>query len=317
MIDKKITGYLVINSEEDSNQYVTKSINDTIFDEIKIKMLEYQVYQKENIQNIVPSINKKLIKIKNKKIMEQKNENFDPNDLINSSTILLVFLFVINYTVIIGQEISSEKGSKVMEIILSSTNTENYLLGKICSVLLMCFTQLLIYLLLFGIMVIVFGKNNGIISVLAQIQFNTMTAQILGVNTIYFILSIISYALLSSMFASLVNRYEDTPKALQPLTFFGLFGFYIGMFIAQNKPDHIISQIVSYIPLLSTYSMPFRLANSTTNMQQVIISITIFSIFAIGLYFLTIRVYKNNILNDKVRKNYLGALLNSVKASLR
>lgn len=70
VIQKKINGYLVVNGDKStSTQYITKKVNDPIYDEIKVKMLEYQFLKANGVQNTVPAITKKLIKIKNRRIL--------------------------------------------------------------------------------------------------------------------------------------------------------------------------------------------------------------------------------------------------------
>jgi len=59
--------------------------------------------------------------------------------------VLLVYMILVTYSSITATEIASEKGTKIMEIIFSSTTASKYFLGKILGVLLVILTQLVVY----------------------------------------------------------------------------------------------------------------------------------------------------------------------------
>src|SRR5699024_10786972 len=61
-------------------------------------------------------------------------------------TIIMFYMILNTYTSITAQEIASEKGTKIMEIIFSSTTAVKYFLGKVFGVLLVILLQILIYL---------------------------------------------------------------------------------------------------------------------------------------------------------------------------
>ena len=60
--------------------------------------------------------------------------------------IMAVYMILISYSSITAQEIASEKGTKIMEIIFSSTTAAKYFLGKILGIFGVIVTQLIIYI---------------------------------------------------------------------------------------------------------------------------------------------------------------------------
>ena len=58
---------------------------------------------------------------------------------------ILLFVFISSYSSIIAQEIASEKGTRIMEVILSSTKAQTHFYGKLTGVILVALTQIFIY----------------------------------------------------------------------------------------------------------------------------------------------------------------------------
>ncbi|MEJ1331074.1 ABC transporter permease [Latilactobacillus sakei] len=61
---------------------------------------------------------------------------------------VLMFVFIVNYAGIIAQEIATEKGSRIMEIILSSVSATTQFFAKIAAVLALVLTQIVFYILI-------------------------------------------------------------------------------------------------------------------------------------------------------------------------
>src|SRR5699024_5147747 len=126
----------------------------------------------------------------------------------NVSAIIL-FIFVVTYSSIIAQEIASEKGTRIMEVILSSTKAQTHFYGKLTGVLLVALTQLLIY----GLMII-FGyqkfKDMDIVKqFLGDASLESLFGPFLIFSAIFVILGILLYAVLAALCGSLVNKAED------------------------------------------------------------------------------------------------------------
>jgi ABC-2 type transport system permease protein len=64
---------------------------------------------------------------------------------------ILLFVFIMTYAGIIAQEIASEKGTRIMEVILSSTRAQTHFYGKLFGILLVALTQMVVYAVAFAI----------------------------------------------------------------------------------------------------------------------------------------------------------------------
>ncbi|MDN6113438.1 MAG: ABC transporter permease, partial [Tetragenococcus halophilus] len=118
---------------------------------------------------------------------------------------------------------------------------------------------------------------------------------------VFLVLGVFIYAVLAALCGSLVTKTEDTSKVILPVTYLSLIGYLLGISLASFDPSNIIIRITSYIPFLSSYLMPIRLANETASIQDAMISLGILVVSTVLLTMASAKMYKSNVLvyNDK------------------
>lgn len=204
---------------------------------------------------------------------------------------IAVFMFIMTYSSIIGEEIASEKGTRIMEVILSSVSSTVHFFGKLVAIVLICFTQIAIYIVL-GLIAL---QLDFVQDLLQGINISAIFQGLVGTSLAYFILGIVLYAILAAFLGSLVSKVEDVSKAVTPIVFLSLAGFYAGMFAFYN-PTHMIVKIGSYIPLFTSFIMPFRVASDTVTSTGVIISIVVLIVFVLLTTWLSLLLYRSSVL---------------------
>ncbi|MGX7350587.1 ABC transporter permease [Enterococcus canis] len=210
--------------------------------------------------------------------------------------VIVMFMIIITYASIIAQEIASEKGTRIMEVILSSTTAQTHFYGKLVGVLLVCLTQIAIYGIA-GVVAFMQFKNLDIVKELLQtIDLQQVLGSYLIYILLYFIIGVFLYSVLAALCGSLVNKAEDTAKAVQPITYLALIGYIIGLVLGANDPQNIVVRITSYIPFLSSYIMPVRLAFDTAPTSSVVISLVLLLVTAVVLTIFSANMYKSNVL---------------------
>ncbi|GAB5056565.1 ABC transporter permease [Companilactobacillus alimentarius] len=202
-------------------------------------------------------------------------------------TVIMVYMILITYTSITSQEIASEKGTKIMEIIFSSTTAVKYFLGKIFGVLLVILTQILVYLV-GGWGAYVFAEHSSLTKSFINDYQSLITSvlhNLLSVNLVYLLLGVVIYTILAAFCGALVAKVEDASKAAQPVIMLNLVAFFI-TFPFQNNVDSIFAKILSYVPFFSSYFMPLRLINNNASGLEVTISLLILlvSIVLLAMY---------------------------------
>lgn len=208
---------------------------------------------------------------------------------------IAIMIFIMTYAGIIAEEVANEKGTRIMEIILSSASATNHFFGKLTGVMLVLLTQIGIYAAV-GLGAFLYFRNTDIIQELrANLDIAGLLQELMGYTLIFFITGVIMYVVLAAFFGSLATKMEDVNKAVTPIVFLALAGFYVGLF-AFSVPDHTISVVFSYFPLFTPFVMPFRIASETVSTLGIWISIVGTVAFAALISVVSLAFYRSNVL---------------------
>ncbi|HJE86417.1 ABC transporter permease [Levilactobacillus brevis] len=198
--------------------------------------------------------------------------------------VTMIYIILITYASIAAQEIASDKGTKIMEIIFSSTTATSYFVGKIGGILLVILTQIVIYLIggWAGYQLAWRSASLKPLIVENQSLIDAVIHNLLNLNLVYLFLGVIIYTILAAYSGAVVAKAEDASKAAQPVIMLGMFGFF-ATFPFQNNLDALFVKILSYVPFFSSYFMPMRIINGTVNGWEQLISLLIL-LAAIALF---------------------------------
>ncbi len=212
-------------------------------------------------------------------------------------TIFLMYFILITYTTTVAQDIASEKGTKIMEMVFSSMPAKKYFYGKILGTFAVIATHLLIYLVGGSALYLILPKLE--ISKKMFVEYNTMIGKVvsnlLSINLLYVLLGVIIFTILAALCGALVVRPEDTSKAVQPVIYVVLVGF-IGSLVFGENANNIIVKVASFIPFISSFFMPMRLIYSSVSPIQVGLSLLILLAATFGLAMYVGRLYSGLIL---------------------
>lgn len=224
---------------------------------------------------------------------------------------IAIFIFIMTYSSIIAEEIASEKGTRIMEVILSSVSSTTHFFGKLAGIFFICLTQITFYVLI-AVVALQFDAVTGMIPEGLNIV-ETLRA-IVGASLYYFVMGIFLYAVLAAFLGSLVSKIEDVSKAVSPIVFVALIGFYGGMFAFVNT-THPLVKIGSHIPLFTPFMMPFRIAADTVSSLEVGISMVTLVIFTAIITFISMMLYRSNVLiySDAGMFKTIGTSVRNIK----
>lgn len=229
---------------------------------------------------------------------KMKNDGGDSGTqfILSFLTTIIMFVFIVSYSSIIAQEIASEKGTRIMEVLLSSMKAKTHYYGKLLGVLLVALTQLLIY----GVAIVLGYRQFKDMDMVKDLLSNVSIKALLGsgafVIITFMLVGLFLYAILSALCGSLVSKPEDTAKAIQPVTYLSMIGYMLSLILGTSDPTNVIIKVTSYIPFLSSYSMPLRLASGTVALSSAFVSLAILVLFTIFLTLFSAQLYKSNVL---------------------
>ena len=207
------------------------------------------------------------------------------------SIVLFYAIYFCAYQV--SSSITTEKTSKIMETLVTSTSPRTIVLGKTIGI---GFAGLLQLVLIVGTALIsakVFLEPELLDDVL---DMSNITVYLGIITIIYFILGYFTYALLYALTGSTVSKPEDINSANQPVAFLAVIGFYLSYFTMMN-PTSDLNVFASLFPISSPFCMPFRIMMGLSNGTDVAISIGILIVTILIIAKVAIKIYSNAILN--------------------
>ena len=280
--DEKLKGYLTIDQEDSVLKAVyhgETSLEIAIKLGVTSKLNELQDQLNRSAANLSQEQEKRLEQTVNftEKIDESKENKKMIQTFAAAGLGFFLYMILITYASVTAQEVASEKGTKIMEVVFSSIRASHYFYARMLALLLVILTHIGIYVV-GGLAAILLFKD---LPILAQSGILNHIGEAFSLNTLLFVLvSLFMYVVLAAFLGSMVSRPEDSGKALSPLMILIIGGFF-GVTALGAAGDNLILKIGSYIPFISTFFMPFRTINGYAGGVEAWISLAITVIFAV------------------------------------
>ena len=193
----------------------------------------------------------------------------------------------------VSSSITTEKTSKIMETLVTSTSPRTIILGKTFGVGLVGLVQMILIVGTALISARTFLDEELISSVL---DVSNITVSLGVITIIYFILGYLTYSLLYALTGSTVSKPEDINSANMPVAIITVIGFYLAYFTMMN-PTSNLNMIASLLPISSPFCMPFRIMMGIASSRDIVISIVILILTTLIIAKIAIKVYSSAILN--------------------
>lgn len=324
LADEKIDAYMTVsvaNDEVKGELYSENSLGQSTQLLIQQQLTGVQSMLRASTLGVSPeevaslsqpaSFSRQKVSFNDQGKMTVGEDNSDVQYVVSYVATIILFIIILTYAQIIAQEIASEKGTRIMEVILSSTTAQKHFYGKLTGVLLVAVTQMALYGVIFGVGFNQFKNMDIVKSALDGISLDSIFGPFLWYSLLFMFFGILIFAVLAALCGSLVNKAEDTAKAILPVTYLSLGGYMLGLILGASDPNNIVIRITSYIPFLSSYIMPVRLANETVDVSGAMVSLVILIVVTFVLMFLSANMYKSNVLVYSE-----GGLWSSLKQSI-
>ena len=295
--DNKIEEAIIINQEDEKIKisYVVKDstmmngvpeevINalTSIYSNLKISKLGLT---EEQLQSITPNFEFNLQQT------EEKRASGNVFAMMLMSIVLFYAIYFCAYQV--SSSITTEKTSKIIETLVTSTTPKTIVLGKTIGIGVVGLVQMIVITVTALISAKAFLEPELLENVL---DMSNITPYLGIMTAIYFILGYLSYALLYALTGSTVSKPEDIQSANSPVAILAVIGFYLSYFTMMN-PTSELNVFASLFPISSPFCMPFRIMMGLASKTDVIMSIAILFVTIIVIAHVAIKIYSNAILN--------------------
>lgn len=207
------------------------------------------------------------------------------------SIVLFYAIYFCAYQV--SSSITTEKTSKIMETLVTSTSPRTIVLGKTIGIGIVGLLQMIVIVAT----ALISAKSFLDPELLNKaLDMSNMTVYLGMITIIYFILGYFTYALLYALTGSTVSKPEDIQSANGPVAILAVVGFYLSYFTMMN-PTSSLNVFASLFPISSPFCMPFRIMMGLASTTDVIVSIAILLVTILVIAQIAIKIYSSAILN--------------------
>ena len=295
--DEEINGAIIINPENEKIKISYIVENTTMMEQVPEECVNsltslYSNLQisklgltEEQLQSITPNFDFSL---------EQTGEKSASGNVFVMMIMSIVLFYAIYFCAYqVSSSITTEKTSKIMETLVTSTSPRTIILGKTIGIGLIGLAQMIVIVATALISAKAFLEPELLENVL---DMSNITSYLGIMTAIYFILGYLAYALLYALTGSTVSKPEDIQSANTPVALLAVIGFYLSYFTMMN-PTSNLNLFASLFPISSPFCMPFRIMMGLASIRDVALSIAILIVTIIVISHIAIKIYSNAILN--------------------
>lgn len=193
----------------------------------------------------------------------------------------------------VSSSITTEKTSKIMETLVTSTSPSSIVLGKTIGIGIIGLLQMVLFVATALISARLF-LDPEIVNTLIDVSHLTIG---LGLITIlYFILGYFAYAFGYALTGSTVSKPEDVQSANTPVALLAAVSFYLAYFTLTD-PTSNLNVFAAIFPFSSPFCMPIRMMMGLASPLEICLSLVILAITILIIAHIAIRIYSNAILH--------------------
>lgn len=295
---EEIDSALVIEKVENgiNINYLVKSIGMTSMEPENLITAIKESYKNVQISKLNASEEQMLkINMPFTVAMSQVDENEAQGNLLAMMLLSIVLFYAIYfYAYQVSTSITTEKTSKIIETLVTSTSPRTIVIGKTIGIGIAGLLQTAVTVIVAVICANAFLTKEMVDAVLNVSNFTPR----LAISTIaYYILGYSLFALLYALTGSTVAKPEDIQSANSPVAILAVIGFYLSYFTMMN-PASELNAFASMFPISSPFCMPFRIMMGLADTKDILISLGILIITMLVVAKVSIKIYSSAILNN-------------------
>jgi ABC-2 type transport system permease protein len=218
---------------------------------------------------------------------------------LGAAALAMVMFFILYVSIIMwGQQVMQgvleEKGSRVIEVVISSVTPFELMMGKLLGICLLGLTQLAIWL---GTLLVVTAP--GVLAAMPflppGVSFPTLSLVTLINFVLLFILGFLAYATLYAGIGASFNSLQEAQQAAGIAMIFVVTPVMI-MYPVINDPNSRMATVLSLIPMFTPLLMPLRIAIEMPPAWQLALAYLLTTAFVVGMVWFCSKIYRVGIL---------------------
>ncbi len=181
--------------------------------------------------------------------------------------IFIIYMMIIMYGQLIAMGITAEKSNRAIEVLVTSTNTNNLIFGKVIAGAIASIIQVVVIM---SSALISYKVNSEVWNGMLDSIFK-IPSELIVTFAIFGILGYLFYSFIFGALGALVSKTEEIGTSVGPIMMIFMVVFFISMYGLTNG-DSILLKVCSYIPFASPMTMIVRVATGAVTSMEFIIS---------------------------------------------
>lgn len=202
--------------------------------------------------------------------------------------VFVIYMMTILYGQLVAVSVTSEKSSRAIEVLVTSTSSTSLILGKVIAATLASVIQVGV-MLSAGVVTYAINRDawNGMLDGVLKMPSDILLAFAFfgGVGYLF-------YCFIFGALGALVSKTEDISSSIGSITMIFVIVFFISMFGMMGNADSLIVKIASFVPFSSSMTMLIRIAMGTVSTIEIIISFVILVLSTITVAWGAIKIYR-------------------------
>ena len=202
--------------------------------------------------------------------------------------VFVIYMMTILYGQLVAVSVTSEKSSRAIEVLVTSTSSTSLILGKVIAATLASVIQVGV-MLSAGVVTYAINRDawNGMLDGVLKMPSDILLAFAFfgGVGYLF-------YCFIFGALGALVSKTEDISSSIGSITMIFVIVFFISMFGMMGNADSLIVKIASFVPFSSSMTMLIRIAMGTVSTIEIIISFVILVLSTIAVAWGAIKIYR-------------------------
>jgi ABC-2 type transport system permease protein len=223
--------------------------------------------------------------------LEAADPDRDTSFLFANVGVILLFISIFSFGTWVLTGVVEEKQSRVVEVVLSTIEPRDLLIGKVLGIGVLGLAQLVV--------MVTVGLSAGVAG--GRFSLPPTTGSTVAMLFVWFILGYAFYSTALGVLGALASRMEEASNASSPVSFIAMGGYFFALIVALNDPAGTAARIASFIPPVAPMVVPLRAALGAIEPWEIIGSAA-FMVAAIwALFVVGGRVYSGAVLQTGAR----------------
>lgn len=223
--------------------------------------------------------------------LEPSDPNRDASFIFANVGVILLFISIFTFGTWVLTGVVEEKQSRVVEVVLSTVQPRDLLVGKVLGIGLLGLVQL----------VLMVGVGLGAGTAAGRFSLPPTTGPTVLMLLLWFGLGYALYSTALGVLGALASRMEEASNASSPVSIVATGAYVFSLLVALDDPSGTAARIASLIPPVAPMVVPLRAALGAIEPWEIVLSAVLTAATVWALLVIGGRVYSGAVLQTAGR----------------